>query len=190
MGTYRWRTVDIVVTSVLAVAFGVVFWAWNLFWSGPADAIPLPAKALLNGVWLLPAVLGGLVIRKPGAALYCEFLAAVVSAILGAPWATVPLQGLLQGLAAELVFLAFGYRVFSALVASLAAVGAGLAAGVFEIIFFYRDYAWTTFRLPYVLFVVLSSVAIAGFGGWTLTRSLARTGVLDQFPSGRERNAV
>jgi energy-coupling factor transport system substrate-specific component len=26
----RWRTVDIVVTAVLGVAFGVVFWAWNL----------------------------------------------------------------------------------------------------------------------------------------------------------------
>ena len=24
-----WRTVDIVVAAVIAVAFGVVFWAWN-----------------------------------------------------------------------------------------------------------------------------------------------------------------
>jgi energy-coupling factor transport system substrate-specific component len=29
----RWRTVDIVVTAVVAVAFGVVFWAWNYVWA-------------------------------------------------------------------------------------------------------------------------------------------------------------
>ena len=28
-----WRTVDIVVAAVIAVAFGVVFWAWNVIGS-------------------------------------------------------------------------------------------------------------------------------------------------------------
>ena len=36
----RWRTIDIVIASIIAVAFGVIFWAWNLLWNGPADAIP------------------------------------------------------------------------------------------------------------------------------------------------------
>ena len=34
----RWRTVDIVVTAVLGVAFGVVFWAWNLLWAATGAA--------------------------------------------------------------------------------------------------------------------------------------------------------
>ena len=25
----RWRTIDIVIASIIAVAFGVIFWAWN-----------------------------------------------------------------------------------------------------------------------------------------------------------------
>src|SRR5690349_21635798 len=74
--TKRWRTVDVVIASVLAVAFGVVFWAWGLLYEGPANAIPLPGRALLYGVWLVPAVLAGLIIRKPGAAAYTETLAA------------------------------------------------------------------------------------------------------------------
>jgi energy-coupling factor transport system permease protein len=37
---------------------------------------------------------------------------------------------------------------------------------------------------------VLSAAVIAGAGGWALTRALAQTGVLDRFPSGRERAAV
>ena len=43
----RWRTVDVVVASVIAVAFGVVFWAWDHLYNGPASAIPMPARALL-----------------------------------------------------------------------------------------------------------------------------------------------
>jgi energy-coupling factor transport system substrate-specific component len=101
---YRWRTVDIVVASVLGVAFGVVFWAWYLLYSGPAEVFPLPGRAILYGVWLVPAVLGALVIRKPGAAVYTELIAAIVSALLGNSWgvSVIP-QGLLEGLGAELV---------------------------------------------------------------------------------------
>src|SRR5687767_12850110 len=82
----RWRTVDIVVAAVLGVAFGVVFWAWSLLWNGPADAIPLPGRAFMYGVWLIPAVVGGLIIRKPGAAFFTETVAALVSVALGTAW--------------------------------------------------------------------------------------------------------
>src|SRR3712207_8076719 len=54
----RWRTVDIVVTAVLGVAFGVVFWAWNLTYgvlSEPLSFFP-PLSAVLNGVYLMPGV--------------------------------------------------------------------------------------------------------------------------------------
>src|SRR5689334_22007712 len=107
----RWRTIDIVIASIIAVAFGVIFWAWGLLWNGPADAIPLPGRAILYGVWLVPAVLGALVIRKPGAALYTLTLAALVSVALGTSWGwTLVLQGPIEAAAAELVFAAFAYR--------------------------------------------------------------------------------
>jgi energy-coupling factor transport system substrate-specific component len=189
----RWRTVDIVVASVVAVAFGVVFWAWGLLWNGPADAIPLPARAFMYGVWLIPAVLGGLIIRKPGAALYTETVAAVVSMALGTSWGWFTFaQGALQGAAAELAFLVFAYRAFGALVASLAGILAGLAAGIFDILVWYpaSEYETAAMRIPYVAITVASALVIAGIGGYLLTRALAETGVLDRFPSGRDRAAV
>jgi len=82
--------VDIVVAAIIAVAFGVIFWAWNLLWYGPADAIPLPGRAFMYGVWLVPAVLGGLIIRKPGAAFFTETVAALVSIALGSAWEAIP----------------------------------------------------------------------------------------------------
>jgi energy-coupling factor transport system substrate-specific component len=191
----RWRTVDILVASVIAVAFGVVFWAWQLLWNAtmPAFGFFPPAQALLYGVWLLPAVLGGLVIRKPGAALYCETVAAIVSALLGSVWAaTVIPQGLLQGVGAELAFAAFRYRSYRLPVAVLAGALAGLAAAIWDQIYYYAvaEYSVTAFRIPFFLITVLSAAVIAGAGGWALTRALAGTGALDRFPVGRERAAV
>ncbi|MGE5830703.1 MAG: ECF transporter S component, partial [Micromonosporaceae bacterium] len=145
----RWRTVDIVVASVLGVAFGVVFWAWTALWEGPASAVPLPARAFMYGVWLLPAVLGGLIIRKPGAAVYTETVAAVVAIALGSVWGwSIFLQGVLEGLGAELAFAVFAYRAFGLVVAALAGLLAGIAAGAFDVIVWYpvkSGYDTTTF---------------------------------------------
>jgi energy-coupling factor transport system substrate-specific component len=189
--TSRWRTVDIVIASVIAVAFGVVFWAWNLLWNGPANAIPLPGRAVIYGVWLVPAALGALVIRRPGAAFYTETLAALVSVALGTSWGwTIVIQGPIEGLAAELAFALFAYRVYRLPVAVLAATLAGLAAAVYDKVVWYTDFAWISFGVPFILITTVSSLVIAGLGSWLLTRALAQTGVLDRFPAGRERAAI
>lgn len=187
-----WRTVDVVVTAVLAVAVGVVFWAWNLLWSavsGAFTAFP-PAQAFMYGIWLVPGVLGMLIVRKPGAAVFTSLLAATVSALLGTPWGiSVVVYGLLQGLAPELVFLATRYRRFVLPVALVAAAAAGATAASLDVFYWYRDWAPTWIATYYVV-LTTSSVVIAGFGSWYLVRGLARTGVLDLFPAGRERSAL
>ncbi|HYM84679.1 MAG TPA: ECF transporter S component, partial [Candidatus Dormibacteraeota bacterium] len=102
----RWRTRDIVVTAVIAVVFALVFWVWDTIW-GPLDGVFAAApwaKDLLYAVWLVPAVLAPLIVRKPGAAIFAEMVAAGVSAILGSAWGPdVLLSGFVQGAAAELV---------------------------------------------------------------------------------------
>jgi energy-coupling factor transport system substrate-specific component len=189
--TYRWRTIDIVIASIIAVAFGVIFWAWGLLWNGPAEAIPLPGRAVLYGVWLVPAVLGALVIRKPGAAFYTLTLAALVSVALGTSWGwTLVVQGPVEAAAAEVVFAAFAYRVWNLPVALLAAASAGLAASVYDAIVWYGGTSWATLRIPYILITMVSSLIVAGYGSVLLTTALAQTGVLDRFTAGRRRAAV
>ena len=186
----RWRTVDVVVASVIAVAFGVVFWAWDQLYNGPANAIPMPARALLAGVWLVPAVLGPMVIRKPGAGIYVEFLAALISALLGTPWGlTVILYGLFQGVGGELAFALTGYRVYRLPVALAGGAFAGVAAALLDLTLYYGTWSAGT-KWAYAGVVILSCIVIAGAGGWALQRALAQTGVLDRFASGRERAAV
>ncbi|MCA1570606.1 MAG: ECF transporter S component [Chloroflexi bacterium] len=108
-----WRVVDIVVAAVIAVAFGVVFQAWNVLWETTTFVAP-PIRGAIYGVWMIPAVLVPLVVRRPGAALFGETVAAMASMLFGAQWGLLTVvYGLAQGAAAELAF-AFGiYRRWS-----------------------------------------------------------------------------
>jgi energy-coupling factor transport system substrate-specific component len=186
----RWRGVDLITAAMLAVAFGVAFWGFNTFIYpilGTASAGFPPAGELMLGVWLIPAVVGGLVIRRPGAALFTELVAANVSMLLGSQWgAAVLLSGLLQGLGVELALALFRHRRYGLFVAVLG----GVLSAVFEIVF----YEWHSYVAEYsaawkAIFLacgMISGAVIAGAGGWALVRALARTGALNAFPPGQE----
>jgi len=108
-----WRTRDIVVAAVIGVVFGVIFAAWNTLYAG-LGWVPVPFADVVYGMWLVPAILAPIVIRKPGAALFAEMAAASVSALLGSQWGPdTLLSGFVQGAAAELVFAFVGYRRWS-----------------------------------------------------------------------------
>jgi energy-coupling factor transport system permease protein len=187
-----WRVVDIVVAAVLAVAFGAVFQVWNLVWSaaGPAFVAFPPLQGFMYGVWMLPAVLVPLVVRRPGAALFAETVAAAASALFGAPWGLLTIvYGLVQGGAAELVF-AFGlYRRWGLVVSLLAGGAAGAAGALLDLVLYYP--AWAAgWQATYAALVIPSAALIAGLGAWLLQRALAATGVLAAFPSGRDLREV
>lgn len=194
-GTLAYRTVDIVTVATLGVAVGVAFWGWDQLYtvfSAATTAFP-PSGALLAGPWLLAGVVGGLVVRKPGAALFCELIAANVEYLLGNQWgASVMVSGLLQGLGVEIVLALFLYRRFGLLVAALGAAFAGCVESVYEWYAYLPD--WDLgYRLAYLAMFALSGAVVAGAGGWALVRGLAATGALDAFPAGREhheRNAT
>jgi energy-coupling factor transport system substrate-specific component len=189
---YRWRVVDIVVASVIGVAAGLVFWVWNLTYSPlstPLEALLPGAQSLVGGVWLFAGVLGGLIIRKPGAALFTELVAATVSALVGTQWGPLTLvSGLVQGLGAELVFAAFLYVNYRVYVAVLAGAGAGLAMGINDSVLWYPG-AGTTFYTIYIVCGVVGGAIVAGLLSWVIARALARTGALNRFASGREVTA-
>jgi energy-coupling factor transport system substrate-specific component len=189
---WRWRVVDIVVAAVLGVAIGLVFWGWNTVgyaWFTAADALTPGFGGIAVGIWLLGGVVGGLVIRKPGAALVVELVAAIVSMLIGNVWGvSTVLSGLVQGLGAELVFALFLYRRYGLVPAALAGIGSAAAAWVFEL--FYGDspniLKSVEFNTIYLVAVVVSGAILAGVVGWLLVRALAATGALSRFAAGRE----
>lgn len=187
-----WRTVDIVVTAAIAVAFGVVFWAWNALWAAatPAFLAVPPAQNILYGTWLAAGVVAGLVVQKPGAALFAELVAASVSLILGSQWGLdAALSGLFQGAGAELAFALFRYRRWDVVAALLAAALAAVGAWIHDTPLYYAELPLTD-QLVIGVFMLISAIVIAGVGSWWLTRALAQTGVLAQFPSGRSQQRI
>ena len=184
---YRWRVVDIVVASVIGVASGIIFWAWGLAY-GPLSAALSATPgftALLGGGWLFAAVLGGLIIRKPGAAIYTELIAATVSALLGSQWGFGTLiSGLVQGLGAEIVFALFFYAIWSVFTAVLAGAGAGVAMSINDLVVWYPGVDFG-FQVTYVICGVISGAVIGGLMSWFIVRGLARAGALSRFAAGR-----
>ncbi len=190
LASTRYRTIDLVTVAMLGVAFGVIFWGWGKFY----DLVDLgatvgfkPAAALLGGTWLMAGVVGGLIVRRPGAAFATEFVAALISMVVlgGTSWGTTVLvSGAVQGIGAELIFALFLYRRFDLLTAVLGGALSAVLEAFYEwkTFFEYWDLTW---RLVHLSFLVTSGVLIAGVGGWLLVRALARAGALDAFGSGR-----
>jgi energy-coupling factor transport system substrate-specific component len=187
-----WRTVDIVVTAAIAVAFGVVIWAWNALY---AAATPLfvtvpPAQNILYGTWLAAAVVAGLVVQKPGAAFFAEVVAAAVSLILGSQWGLdAALSGVFQGAGAELAFALFRYRRWDLIAALLAAILSAVGAWLHDTPLYYAALPLAD-QLVILVIMLVSAVVIAGLGSWWLVRALVQTGVLAQFPSGRSQQRI
>lgn len=186
---YRWRVVDIIVAAVVGVAFGVVFYGWDIVYTLPTEPLKLllpGSQALLYGVWLIPGVLGALIVRKPGAALFTEVVAAVLEALLGASWGGFQtiLQGIVQGLGAEVVFAILLYSSWRLWTAILAGAASGACMAINDFINSYPA-AGILFKTSYGISAVVSGAVIAGILSWLLVRALAKTGALSRFAAGR-----
>ena len=183
----RMRTIDLLVTVAIGAAFGVAFLGYGALYSliGPLTAVFKPAEGLLAGIWFLPAILAALIVRKPGAALLAELVAATLEMVLGGQWGwgTV-VSGLLQGGGVEIVMAAFAYRRFTLPVAMLGGVLSAALEWVWERFSYYPEMSWP-FALLLLVFFLVSGALLCGALGWAAVRALAATGALDALPAGR-----
>ena len=189
----NWRVVDIVVASVLGVASGFVFLGWNAVgyaWFEAMDAVTPGLGGIATGIWLIGGVLGGLIIRKPGAAVYVEVLAATVSAVLGSQWGISTLySGLAQGIGVEIILAIFLYRKFGLGVSILTGMADGWGAFVLELFLSGNLARSFEFKIIYLSTLSVSGAILAGALGYFVVKALAKTGALDRFAAGREQRA-
>jgi energy-coupling factor transport system permease protein len=185
-----WRTQDYVFLAVLAIVSGALYWWWLQPYSWVVPLVPgagQVAQEAVFGVWFLSGLLGGYVIRRPGAAVLANTLAALAEVLLGAPAGPIlVVTGLMQALGPELVFAATGYRRWGWSVMIVAGIAAGLVA-----------LPWNWFRLGYfalqpglqiaLIVARIAGGALAGVLAKVIGDLLASTGALSYFPIGRER---
>lgn len=184
-----WRTVDILTVAFLGAAFGIAYWGWGLAYTAPATALGNlfpPLQGVTGAPWLMAGVVGGLVVRRPGAALACEVIAALVEMLPGNQWGfTSLISGILQGAGAEIAFLLLGYGAFGIGAALLAGALSAPLEAVYEWFVYWTDWGMG-YKLAYAVILTVSGAVIAGGLGWLLTKALAKAGALNAFPPGQE----
>jgi energy-coupling factor transport system substrate-specific component len=188
MNQYRWSLREILVVAVLGAVFGVLYIGWVQVWL-IAQAIFGPVTMdVVMGFWFIVSIIAAAIIRKPGAALLSELLAAVVQILMGSPAGLLLLlTGLVQGAGAEAVFAATRWKNYRLPVLMAAGVGAAVFSFTYTWIRF--DYGALAPGLLVAMFVLrcLSGALLGGLAGHFITEALYRTGVLSGLAIDRDR---
>lgn len=183
-----YRTVDLVLTVAIGVVFAFVFLAWGQVYTlfTPLQAVLPPSVGLLAGVWFLPAMVAMLIVRRPGAAVLAEVIAAVLEMVLGGQWGIgTVVSGLLQGGGVEIAFLVTAYRRFTLPVAIAGGALSGILEWVYERFSYYPEWSWAS-AWALLGFFIVSGALLCGVLGWLIVRALGATGALSAFPAGRQ----
>lgn len=179
---FAWRTVDIIITAVLGVASGVVFWVWDQAYGPISGALALTPglEGLTSGGWLFAGVLAGIIVRKPGAAIFASLVAGVVESIIGTQWgfANLPVA-ILQGLGAEIGIAIFAYKSSKLYVAIVAGLIAGLANIAICVPLYYAGVT-VNVVIVYAITTLISGAVLAGALPWLIARGLVNTGALSR----------
>jgi len=153
----KWKLNEIVTLVVLAVALGVLWWGWTFVSALASPLSSLGLNYLLVGFWFTGGTLIPFLIRRPGAALAGEVLAAVVEGFITQWGITAALWGLVQGAGAEAVFLATGYKRYDKKTLMLAGAASGICSYTLD--FFYSHYAGLQ---PWVWGIQIVSIVAGG----------------------------
>ncbi len=179
---------DIVLTAGLAVIIGIVFGFWSTIVYPVGTTLLGPiGVSFLYGVWFLGGLIPPYIIRKPGVAFLGEFIAAHVELLTGSPYGPLlTYYGAAQGLACELIFAVTRYRKWDLKTMLVAGAAPALPAIAMD----YYLYQYLSLALPLQLVLWLgyfgSGAILGGAVGKYVADAVARTGVLDVFPLGKE----
>ncbi|UHA75940.1 ECF transporter S component [Paenibacillus sp. 481] len=171
---------------MIGIVFGVIFKLWDSVYSMAKPLFP-QAGQLTYGMWFMAGPFAYLLIRKPGVALLASLAAANLSALLGSAWGLETIvYGLVQGLAAELVFAAVRYRKYGLAIAGIAGIMSAAGSFLVDLGYSYANYETWVLVLKYGLRVV-SAFLFAGVFAYALMKALEATGVTRSIrPASRE----
>lgn len=185
-----WQTRDILLLALVAAAFGPLFVQWQVAYNAVVRWLGAGWNDIAQGFWFLPAILVPYIVRRPGAALFAETLAAAVSVLAGSPYGIIgaAVGGLVQGMGAEVIFMLTGWRRYDWLTLSLAGAASAITGFIYYVPIYYAGMDITLLAITGVSFVI-GVLLLAVIPGKLLGDALLGTGVLDRFQIGRDRRA-
>lgn len=176
---HAWSLREVLIVAVLGAVFAVLYLGWVQVWLVAQAVFGPVTMDVVMGFWFIVSIIAAAIIRKPGAALVSEMLAAAVEVLLGSPAGLMLIvSGAVQGAGAEVVFAATRWRNYSLPVLLAAGVGASVFSFAYTWILF--DYGALEPGLLVLMFVIrcLSGALLGGLVGHWIVEALYRTGVL------------
>lgn len=113
-----WKLKDVLMIAITGVIFGVIFLGATYsggFLSGILTPLGMAQLGYepFYGIYFMAGAFGGYVLRRPGAAVISEMLAAIIECLLGNYFGPIIiLSGFVQGIGIELVLAAFRYNKY------------------------------------------------------------------------------
>lgn len=174
---------EITFTIILAVALGLGWSSYNLVYELCNPLLHmLGLNGLLDGLYLIAGIMLPYIIRKPGVAILAELVASIIETLIGGGFGlTTVLYGIIQGLASEVGFALFKYRlwnsyslIFSSIITSVVSFGLSyILYGYYKLSF------WL--NLTHLLSSVFSAIILTALLSKFLADKLLNAGVLNNF---------
>ncbi len=190
MNTKKWNTREIILAANMGLVFGILFMGWNIIWEFAKPLKATGLRDLFYGFWFIAGIVVPYIVRKPGAAVAGEVLAALAEMLAGGEWgATLLLSAIAQGGASEIIFAVTGWRNYRLPVLLAAGAAAGVGSFIVDYLLWYSTLAPGVLTVMFVARLI-SGAILAGWLGKALADALARTGVLSGYAIGREKEGA
>ena len=180
-------TMDILTMAVVA-AIGAVLSSFVINPIVRSLQIASPFVSMWPGaLHLLSIVLGGLLIKKPGAGMVTSLINGLCQMIFGnASGALCLVYGVGNGIGAELGLLLFRYK--PSLMCSMLTAGLASATGFFvDLIYWFSNFDFT-FKVIYEIDAFFAGAIVCGLINWVMLLALKKAGVTD-FARGEKRQS-
>jgi energy-coupling factor transport system permease protein len=185
-------TGELVILAVLGIVLGIGGTPMAVlvrFLNTAGGELWFVAQATVLGWFYLAGVLGGYIVRKPGAATLCEVISGVGQVLSGNPNGVIVLYTTFaQGLGADIGYALFRYRNWGLL--PVAVAGAlSVPLGFFADAWFF---GFPNLDLPLLIAFIVRVISGIVFAiiGVAIIRAVARAGVLSGTALGREARAA
>ena len=130
MNTFsKWRIKNVILVCLIAIICGLIYsafdWIYNLIFYAPLAGTgwaPLSIEAI-DGLWFIAGPIALVVTKLPGAGIFAETIGALIETLIGGNFGIgAIIEGLFQGLGAEIGFGIFKYKKVNLKVLALSAI--------------------------------------------------------------------
>lgn len=188
----NWKLKDVLMMGIISALFGVIYLGCTYFGGFLSGILtPMGLSALgyepFYGIYFMAGAFGVYIMRKPGAGIISEMLAAIIECLLGNYFGPIIiLSGLIQGIGIELLIALFRYKKFSypVMIAS-SIICSILTLGYNLVVSGYSQIAVSVLILMLVVRII-SAVIFSGILTKYICDRLAKAGVLRGYAIGKD----